>query len=98
MGSAEAAAHVIAGSWSMRRAGELSAEELEQLMTIVANPRQYKIPDWFLNRCVCDQVDALAGGQWTLQRAVRTTVQEGSSAVLLSPDPSHPPAVAWLAV
>jgi small subunit ribosomal protein S18e len=32
------------------RAGELSAEELEQLMTIVANPRQYKIPDWFLNR------------------------------------------------
>jgi small subunit ribosomal protein S18e len=33
-----------------RRAGELSAEELEQLMTIVANPRQYKIPDWFLNR------------------------------------------------
>jgi small subunit ribosomal protein S18e len=34
----------------LRRAGELSAEELEQLMTIVANPRQYKIPDWFLNR------------------------------------------------
>eukprot|EP00879_Flechtneria_rotunda_P000314 GHRR01000405.1.p1 GENE.GHRR01000405.1~~GHRR01000405.1.p1 ORF type:complete len:154 (+),score=32.21 GHRR01000405.1:69-530(+) len=33
-----------------KRAGELSAEELEQLMTIVANPRQYKIPDWFLNR------------------------------------------------
>lgn len=33
------------------RAGELSAEELEQLMTIVANPQQYKIPNWFLNRC-----------------------------------------------
>lgn len=31
-------------------AGECSAEELERLMTIVANPRQYKIPDWFLNR------------------------------------------------
>jgi hypothetical protein len=30
--------------------GECSAEELERLMTIVANPRQYKIPDWFLNR------------------------------------------------
>lgn len=30
--------------------GECSAEELERLMTIVANPRAYKIPDWFLNR------------------------------------------------
>jgi hypothetical protein len=34
----------------VRRAGELSAEELESVMTIVANPRAYKIPDWFLNR------------------------------------------------
>ncbi|KAI7845017.1 40S ribosomal S18 [Chlorella sorokiniana] len=33
-----------------KRAGELSAEELESIMTIVANPRAYKIPDWFLNR------------------------------------------------
>jgi len=33
-----------------KRAGELSAEELEALMTVVANPRQYKVPDWFLNR------------------------------------------------
>ena len=33
-----------------KRAGELTAEELEQMMTIVANPRQYKVPDWFLNR------------------------------------------------
>ncbi|MEW5306694.1 MAG: hypothetical protein WDW36_009142 [Sanguina aurantia] len=33
-----------------KRAGELSAEELERLMGIVANPRSYKIPDWFLNR------------------------------------------------
>ncbi len=31
-------------------AGELSAEELESIMQIVANPRAYKIPDWFLNR------------------------------------------------
>lgn len=30
--------------------GECSAEELERLMTIVANPRNYKIPEWFLNR------------------------------------------------
>ncbi|CAL9757466.1 unnamed protein product [Musa acuminata subsp. burmannicoides] len=33
-----------------KRAGEISAAELENLMTIVANPRQFKIPDWFLNR------------------------------------------------
>lgn len=33
-----------------KRAGELSAAELDNLMTIVANPRQFKIPDWFLNR------------------------------------------------
>lgn len=32
------------------RAGELSAAELDQLMVVVANPRQFKIPDWFLNR------------------------------------------------
>ncbi|KAK6940060.1 Ribosomal protein S13, partial [Dillenia turbinata] len=29
---------------------KLSAAELENLMVVVANPRQYKIPDWFLNR------------------------------------------------
>ncbi|KAF4353155.1 hypothetical protein G4B88_003032 [Cannabis sativa] len=33
-----------------KRAGELSAQELDNLMVIVANPRQFKIPDWFLNR------------------------------------------------
>uniref|UniRef100_A0A0E0D850 40S ribosomal protein S18 n=1 Tax=Oryza meridionalis TaxID=40149 RepID=A0A0E0D850_9ORYZ len=33
-----------------RRAGELTPEELERLMTVVANPRQFKVPDWFLNR------------------------------------------------
>lgn len=34
----------------MHRAGELSNAEIDNLMTIVANPRQFKIPDWFLNR------------------------------------------------
>lgn len=34
----------------LSRAGELSAAELDQLMVVVANPRQFKIPDWFLNR------------------------------------------------
>ncbi|KAF2325200.1 hypothetical protein GH714_025148 [Hevea brasiliensis] len=33
-----------------KRAGELSAEELDKLMVTVANPRQFKILDWFLNR------------------------------------------------
>lgn len=33
-----------------KRAGELSEEEVEKLVTIISNPRQYKIPDWFLNR------------------------------------------------
>merc|ERR1712024_29005 len=33
-----------------KRAGELSDEEVERLVTIMQNPRQYKIPDYFLNR------------------------------------------------
>ncbi|XP_053212270.1 40S ribosomal protein S18 [Panonychus citri] len=33
-----------------KRAGELSEEEVEKLVTIMSNPRQYKIPQWFLNR------------------------------------------------
>lgn len=33
-----------------KRAGELKVEELEALMEIVANPQQYKIPTYFLNR------------------------------------------------
>lgn len=33
-----------------KRAGECSEEEVEKIITIMTNPRQYKIPDWFLNR------------------------------------------------
>merc|ERR1712029_1261052 len=33
-----------------KRAGELSEDEVERIITIISNPRQYKIPDWFLNR------------------------------------------------
>ncbi|KAL2892429.1 40S ribosomal protein S18 [Bienertia sinuspersici] len=33
-----------------KRAGELTTAELDNLMTVVANPRQFKVPDWFLNR------------------------------------------------
>ncbi|XP_040109727.1 40S ribosomal protein S18-like [Oryx dammah] len=32
------------------RAGALTEDEAERVITIVQNPRQYKIPDWFLNR------------------------------------------------
>ncbi|KAL1775678.1 40S ribosomal protein S18 [Sigmodon hispidus] len=32
------------------RAGELTEDEVELMVTIMQNPRQYKIPDWFLNR------------------------------------------------
>jgi hypothetical protein len=32
------------------RAGELTSEELERIVTIIQNPTQYKIPSWFLNR------------------------------------------------
>ena len=33
-----------------KRAGELSEEEVGRLIIIMNNPRQYKIPNWFLNR------------------------------------------------
>merc|ERR1711921_24368 len=33
-----------------KRAGEMTEEEVEKIVTIMTNPRQYKIPDWFLNR------------------------------------------------
>ena len=33
-----------------KRAGELSENEVDRIVTIMQNPRQYKISDWFLNR------------------------------------------------
>ncbi|ODQ63865.1 40S ribosomal protein S18 [Nadsonia fulvescens var. elongata DSM 6958] len=33
-----------------KRAGELTVEELERIVTIIQNPTQYKVPAWFLNR------------------------------------------------
>ncbi|KAI8916894.1 ribosomal protein S13 [Entophlyctis helioformis] len=33
-----------------KRAGELTNDELERVVLIMQNPRQYKIPEWFLNR------------------------------------------------
>ncbi|KAG7809310.1 hypothetical protein KL921_003307 [Ogataea angusta] len=40
-----------------KRAGELTQEELERIVTIMQNPTQYKIPAWFLNR----QADVVDG-------------------------------------
>ena len=31
-------------------AGELNSDELERIVTIMQNPAQFKIPEWFLNR------------------------------------------------
>lgn len=39
-----------------KRAGELSQEELERVVSILKNPLNYKIPVWFLNRA-SDHVD-----------------------------------------
>ena len=33
-----------------KRAGELTADEIEKVVAIIQNPRQFKIPLWFLNR------------------------------------------------
>jgi len=33
-----------------KRAGELSTEEIEKIVTIMTHPRQFKIPNWMLNR------------------------------------------------
>merc|ERR1711990_305162 len=32
-----------------KRAGELSEEEVEKIVTIMQNPRQYKIPNWLFH-------------------------------------------------
>ena len=32
------------------RAGELTQDEVEKLVAIIQSPKQFKIPEWFLNR------------------------------------------------
>lgn len=32
------------------RAGEISLDDMEKLVSIMNHPRQFDIPDWFLNR------------------------------------------------
>nr|XP_035931698.1 40S ribosomal protein S18-like [Halichoerus grypus] len=46
-------AHVVWKKADMdltKRAGELTEDKVERVITIMQNPRQCKIPDWFLNR------------------------------------------------
>jgi small subunit ribosomal protein S18e len=33
-----------------KRAGEVTADEIERVVAILQNPRQFKIPEWMLNR------------------------------------------------
>jgi len=33
-----------------KRAGELTTNEINRLMTVIQHPQQFKIPEWFLNR------------------------------------------------
>ena len=33
-----------------RRAGTLTNEEIEKLVAIISNPKQFKVPGWFVNR------------------------------------------------
>jgi small subunit ribosomal protein S18e len=33
-----------------KRAGELTQEEVDKIVAVIQHPRQYKIPNWFLNR------------------------------------------------
>jgi len=33
-----------------KRAGELTKEEVEKIVTVMQHPTQFKIPNWFLNR------------------------------------------------
>merc|ERR1712158_1010 len=42
-----------------KRAGELSEEEVEKIVTIMQNPRQYKIPNWFLNNKLREDLERL---------------------------------------
>ncbi|KAF1756413.1 hypothetical protein GCK72_012866 [Caenorhabditis remanei] len=41
---------MMSDSGYVLRAGELSEEDFDKIVTILQNPSQYKIPNWFLNR------------------------------------------------
>ncbi len=64
-----------------KRAGELTNDEVDRIITIVQNPRQFKIPDWFLNRQK-DNKD----GKYSQVRSTHRT-----SAPRSPPPPPQPP-------
>jgi len=39
-----------AGIDTTKRAGELTTAEIDKVVSIISEPSEYKIPDWFLNR------------------------------------------------
>eukprot|EP01065_Artemidia_motanka_P018179 TRINITY_DN214_c0_g1_i1.p2 TRINITY_DN214_c0_g1~~TRINITY_DN214_c0_g1_i1.p2 ORF type:complete len:177 (+),score=70.47 TRINITY_DN214_c0_g1_i1:69-533(+) len=49
-----------AGIDEHRRAGTLSADEIERIVQVITKPQDYKIPTWFLNR-INDPKDGLTG-------------------------------------
>ena len=84
----------------MCRAGELSAAELEQLMLIVANPRTFKIPDWFLNRqkdhkdgrnsqLTSSQLDTKLREDLERLKKIRSALSLPTGALMLSQDAAH---------
>mmetsp|Transcript_1380 Transcript_1380/g.1975 ORF Transcript_1380/g.1975 Transcript_1380/m.1975 type:complete len:144 (+) Transcript_1380:189-620(+) len=52
-----------------KRAGELTPDEVEKIVAIIQNPKQFKIPSWFLNR----QKDYKTG---KYQQAFANTLQQ----------------------
>uniref|UniRef100_A0A8C6G9S6 Small ribosomal subunit protein uS13 n=1 Tax=Mus spicilegus TaxID=10103 RepID=A0A8C6G9S6_MUSSI len=52
MGVGRSHAHVVLrkADIDLTKAGERTEDEVERVITIMQNPRQYRIPDWFLNR------------------------------------------------
>eukprot|EP00756_Hemistasia_phaeocysticola_P007618 Hpha_TRINITY_DN14337_c0_g1::TRINITY_DN14337_c0_g1_i1::g.86667::m.86667/K02964/RP-S18e, RPS18; small subunit ribosomal protein S18e len=49
-----------AGIDENRRAGTLSADEVDRLVQVISKPEDYKIPQWFMNR-VHDPKDGTTG-------------------------------------
>ena len=53
-----------------KRAGELSADEIERIVAILQNPRQFKVPEWMLNRRR-DKIDGKSYQLVSMQVAVK---------------------------
>jgi ribosomal protein S13 len=61
-----------------KRAGELSADEIERIVAILQNPRQFKVPEWMLNR----QKDRVDGKSFQLvSNQIATKLREDIEAL-----------------